>query len=91
MAGLGKNFKNTAVKTVKLPGGVPISEYCFNSCHNLREILFQRTQTGAMSIGSYAFYGVNDKCKAYMNSMLACNDNFQIKRSDTENITKVAY
>ena len=89
--GWGHNFKNTAVETVKLPGGVPISEYCFNNCHNLREILFQRTQTGAMSIGSYAFYGVNNKCKAYMNSMLACNNNFQIKRSDTENIAKKAY
>lgn len=89
--GWGKNFKNTAVETVKLPGGVPISEYCFNNCPNLREILFQRTQTGTMSIGSYAFYGVDKDCKAYMNSMLVKNNNFQIKRSDTENITKVAY
>lgn len=89
--GWGHNFENTAVKTVKLPRGVNIPEYCFNNCSKLEEILFERIQIYTIGIGSHAFYGVKPICKAYMDPMLVYNNNFQIKRSDTQNITKVAY
>ena len=89
--GWGHNLKNTAVSTVKLPKGVSIPEYCFYNCSNLKKILFERIQIYTIGIGSKAFYGVNPNCEAYMDPMLVYNNSFQIKRSDTENITKIAY
>lgn len=89
--GWGHNFKNTSVSILKLCKGVGIPDYCFYNCSELKKILFERIQIYTISIGSYAFYGVNSECKAYMDSMLVYNDEFQIKRSSTDNITKIAY
>ncbi len=89
--GWGHNFENTAVREVKLPKGVEISEYGFNNCPKLNKIFFERTQTNIIGIGSHAFYGVNQDCKAYMNAILENNQDFKIKRSDTEYIKKVHY
>lgn len=89
--GWGHNLKNTDVYTVKLPRGVDIPEYCFYNCSYLKRIEFERIQTYPIGIGPYAFYGVNLNCKAYMDSMLAYNSSFQIKRNATDDIPKVAY
>lgn len=89
--GWGHNFKNTGEETVKLPRGVSISEYCFYNCLLLTKIEFERIELYSVGIGSYAFYGVNPLCKAYMDPMLAYNSSFQLKRSDTDNIPKIAY
>lgn len=89
--GWGHNFKNTHAKTVKLPKNIDISESCFQYCTSLNRIEFDNSQTSIISVGSNAFYDVNSDCKAYMNSLLANNASFELKRSDTEAIPKVAY
>ena len=89
--GWGHNFENTAVREVKLPKGVEISEYCFNNCPKLNIIFFDPNQIDIIGIGSHAFYGVNQDCGAYMNVILRNNKDFKIKRSDTEYIYRLAY
>ena len=89
--GWGHNFENTAVKEVKLPKGVEISEYCFNDCPKIVRIFFDPNQIDIIGIGSHAFYGVNQDCGAYMNVILRNNKDFKIKRSDTEYIYRLAY
>ncbi len=89
--GWGHNFKNTHAKTVKLPKNIDISESCFQYCTSLNRVEFDNSQTSIINIGSKAFYDVNSECKAYMNSLLANNASFELKRSDTEVIPKVAY
>lgn len=89
--GWGHNFKNTHAKTIKLPKNIDISESCFRYCTSLNRVEFDNSQTSIINIGSNAFYDVNSECKAYMNSLLANNAWFEIKRSDTEVIPKVAY
>ncbi len=89
--GWGHNFENTAVREVKLPRGVEISEYCFNNCAKLIKIFFDPNQIDIIGIGSHAFYGVDQECGAFMNAILRNNKDFKIKRSDTGYITKVPY
>lgn len=89
--GWGHNFENTAVREVKLPKGVEISEYCFNDCTKIVRIFFDPNQTNIIGIGSHAFYGVDKECKAYMNAILKDNQDFKIKRSDTRYIHRFSY
>lgn len=76
---------------MKLPKNIDISESCFQYCTSLNRVEFDNSQTSIINIGSKAFYDVNSECKAYMNSLLANNASFELKRSDTEVIPKVAY
>ena len=89
--GWGHNMKYTNPYKIKLCKDIDIAGYSFYNCINLREIDFHYEQINPVTIGSYAFYYVNESCVAYMNTTLVNDSSFELKRSDTQSITKIAY
>ncbi len=87
----GYNFRNTAIRTVRLPLNVDIPHQAFDFCYSLTSIQFYPSQTQRVNIGFLAFDRCPPECKAYMNRSLVNDPYFVMSRVGMDNIPKIAY
>lgn len=80
-------LRETAIRKVKLPKNIAISDASFANCVNLTDIQFHPNQTVRPAIGQDAFSNVNSSCVAYTNQLVKqCEPRIVISRTETENI-----
>lgn len=78
----------SSIISVNLPANVTLSNNCFQNLSNLKEVRFDMSQTSKVTIGTSAFYGVNESCIAYMNPVLVDDTRFVIPMSSTTSMPK---